>query len=233
LEVYVGTGGWAYLPTDAEDKLKAYSRLFSFVEVNTTFYHYPRFSTVRSWRRRVPKDFTFSVKCHRDATHVNGLRPVEQTFQSLERMFQVCRLLRSDILVLQTPAWMTFDDEAIESIGTTLQNLTPPGVRLAWEVRRPRGRAIPAKLHDMMADLNIARVVDLTREDLPESGDLLYSRLFGRSGGLNPFSNGEIEEIYGRLSSSRVRRAYLAFHGAKMYEDADKFNMLKHISTSL
>lgn len=222
----MGTGGWAYLPTEAEDKLKAYAKLFNFVEVNTTFYHYPRLATVRSWRRRVPKDFTFTVKCHRDATHVHMLRPLEATFQSLERMFQVCRLLRSDVLVLQTPAYMTFDEEAIESIETMLNNLKPSGIGLAWEVRRPRGKAIPEKLLNMMVDMKIARVVDLTREDPPESGDILYSRLFGRSGGLSPFSNEEIEDIANKVSHSRASRAYLTFHGARMYYDAARFNEL-------
>lgn len=221
----MGTGGWAYLPTESEDRLRAYSRLFNFVEVNATFYHYPKLSTVRSWRRRVPRDLIFTVKCHRDVTHVYGLRPVEATFKSLKRMFQVCRLLRSELLVLQTPAYTTFNKENVESIGTMLQTLTPTGIRLAWEVRRLGGRAVPDELLDMMTDLNIARVVDLTREDPPESGDILYSRLFGkRNGSLAPFSDEEIAEINGRLHRSGADRAFLTFHGARMYHDAIRFN---------
>jgi len=65
LRVLVGVGGWAYLPVEG-DKLKACSGLYDFVEVNSTFYMYPSLSTVRSWRRRVPQDFEFTVKCHRD-----------------------------------------------------------------------------------------------------------------------------------------------------------------------
>jgi len=224
LELLVGTGGWAYLPTGSGDRLRAYAELFSFVEVNSTFYRYPRLSTVRSWRRRVPRDFVFSVKCHRDATHVHGLRPVEGTFRSLERMFQVCRLLRSEMLVLQTPAAMTFTEEAVRDVGTMFRSLTPPGIRLVWEVRRPRGGSVPDELLTMMADLDITRAVDLTREDPPESGDLLYSRLFGWAGGsLTPFSDTEMATIYGRVSRSRARKAALVFHGARMYHDAGRF----------
>ena len=37
----VGTGGWAYFKVSGKPKLKAYSEVFNFVEVNYTFYEYP------------------------------------------------------------------------------------------------------------------------------------------------------------------------------------------------
>ena len=84
--VKIGTGGWGYLPIEEGDRLRAYAKLFDYVEVNTTFYHLPRLDSVRSWRRRVPSGFTFSVKCNRLATHDLGLMPFEETFRVLERM---------------------------------------------------------------------------------------------------------------------------------------------------
>lgn len=192
--------------------------------MNSTFYHYPKLSTVRFWRRRVPKDFIFSVKCHRDATHKYELRPVEGTFKVLGHMFQVCRLLRSEMLVLQTPATMTLKEESVKDLETMFKTLKPPNIRLIWEVRRPKGSTIPSELLSLMADQNIIRVTDPTREEPPEGQDLIYSRLFGREGGsLNPLSDEEIENIYRKLSRSDATKAVLTFHGVRMYQDAINF----------
>ena len=103
MEIPVGAGNGDYHLTPEEDRLKAYTKQFSFVEANSTFFHIPRPSTVGSWRRRMPRDFVFSVKCNRVATHIHELKPVDETFRAPERMLMVCRLLRSWMLVLQMP----------------------------------------------------------------------------------------------------------------------------------
>ncbi|MGE5532971.1 MAG: DUF72 domain-containing protein, partial [Bacillota bacterium] len=64
VEYLVGTGGWAYFKVPNEPSLETYSKIFNFVEVNFTFYEYPRMSLVEGWRRRVPSEFVFSVRCH-------------------------------------------------------------------------------------------------------------------------------------------------------------------------
>jgi uncharacterized protein YecE (DUF72 family) len=221
LQILVGTGGWDYLPVETDDRLREYAKLFSFVEVNSTFYRYPRLSTVRSWRRRVPSDFVFSVKCHRDATHVYQFKPVDGTFKALEYMFEVCRLLRSDMLVLQTPADMVFDDVTIGNVGKLLKMMKPSDLNLIWEVRRPRGSEISGELSKVMKDLGVMRAVDLTREEPPEGQDIVYSRLFGSAGGgVKPFSEKEIDDVIRRVSVSGASREVLSFHGVHMYKDA-------------
>jgi uncharacterized protein YecE (DUF72 family) len=82
------------------DRLKAYARFFDFVEVNSTFYTYPELSTVRSWRRRVPRDFEFSVKCHKDISHVFKLTQRRETFRASRHVLMVYRLHRAEVLVL-------------------------------------------------------------------------------------------------------------------------------------
>jgi uncharacterized protein YecE (DUF72 family) len=100
----VGTGGWAYFNVPSEPRLKAYSEVFNFVEVNHTFYEYPDTRRVEQWRRTVPEDFTFAVRCHQDLTHRIGLKPVDEAYDVLGRMVFYCGLLDSPFLVLETPA---------------------------------------------------------------------------------------------------------------------------------
>jgi uncharacterized protein YecE (DUF72 family) len=81
IDYLVGTGGWAYFNVPDKPSLKAYSEIFNFAEVNYTFYEYPTILTVEKWRRIVPKDFTFSVRCHQDLTHKIGLKPVDTAYE--------------------------------------------------------------------------------------------------------------------------------------------------------
>jgi uncharacterized protein YecE (DUF72 family) len=85
--LYVGTSGFSYpewrgnfypadLPGDA--MLRHYSRVFSTVELNNTFYRFPRLEHVEQWRQATPKGFRFSVKANRQITHIRRLRDVEE-----------------------------------------------------------------------------------------------------------------------------------------------------------
>lgn len=92
-EYLVGTGGWAYFKVPNKPSLKAYSENFNFVEVNYTFYKYPSAKMVERWRQTVPKDFTFTVRCHQDLTHRIGFIPVDQAYAVFGRMIGICRIL--------------------------------------------------------------------------------------------------------------------------------------------
>jgi uncharacterized protein YecE (DUF72 family) len=80
--VRVGTSGWSY-PTGAGtwngvfypkkkagfDELRFYAEHFSTVEVNSSFYRVPSIDSTRSWARRTPADFEFSLKLYQKFTH--------------------------------------------------------------------------------------------------------------------------------------------------------------------
>ena len=221
LEVLVGTGGWDYFDTTEEDRLRAYARHFRFVEVNSTFYHIPRLKTVRSWRRRVPRDFVFSVKCNRVATHEYGLRPVEETFRALEWMSMVCRLLRSEMLVLQTPTSLKVDEDKIHEVSTILKNTNLERIQVFWEAGTHWNAGTLHKMEREMIDEGIIPVVDLSKEKPISDSKMVYSRLFSHG---SPWFNDEtIEKIRNRVSESRAERVALAFHGSSMYRDAARY----------
>jgi uncharacterized protein YecE (DUF72 family) len=214
--VKVGAGGWAYLPLEAEDKLRAYAELFNYVEVNTTFYHLPRLSTVRSWRRRVPSGFTFSVKCNRRATHELGLRSVEETFRVLERMRVTMRLLRSEMLVLQTPPSLAVDERKVREVAALLPCVGLGGAQVFWEARAPNSRDRVRAVRAEMLREGLFPVVDLTIEP-PVPGSLkAYSRMFGAAA----YDFDLLSKIYQRVSGWRGDAAVLTFHGGNMYVDA-------------
>ena len=81
-----GTEGWAYFKVPSVDSLTAYSRAFNFVEVNSTFYQIPNIRTVESWRKSVPKDFQFSVRCNKKLTHELKFESGPESYQLIDKM---------------------------------------------------------------------------------------------------------------------------------------------------
>ena len=119
--LYAGTSGFSYpewrggfYPKDlpAERMLEHYSRVFSTVEINNTFYRFPRAEHVEQWRRATPAGFRFSVKASRQITHNRRLKDVDELVRvQLERisgledrrgplLFQLPPSLRRDLPLL-------------------------------------------------------------------------------------------------------------------------------------
>ncbi len=120
--LHVGTSGFSYpewrgrfYPNDlaAEEMLKFYSRTFRTVELNNTFYRFPRIAQVEEWRKATPRGFRFSVKANRSITHTRRLRDVDELVRlQLERvaglkdrggplLFQLPPSLKRDVPLLR------------------------------------------------------------------------------------------------------------------------------------
>lgn len=158
--MYIGAGGWAYFVVPGTDSLTVYAKAFDFVEVNSTFYTTPSVETVRSWRRRVPEDFKFSVRCHKDLTYKYLLSPRRESFEILSQSLRICGELRAEILHIQTPPSFN-PDERLKDIRDLLSSADFGSVRLAWEIR---GRMAEGTI-ELMRDLGITHCTDISREN--------------------------------------------------------------------
>ena len=224
----IGAGGWAYFRVKEMSSLEAYSRAFDFVEVNSTFYEKLGFQLVKSWRRRVPPNFEFSVRCHKDVTHRYKLEPITKVFNIFETMVNVCRILNSKFLVLVTPSTLNFSLKKIESIKALFDGLNLQGVRLVWEVRRRTGEALSTRIISLMQDYKIIPCVDLSREDPVTDSDTVYSRIFGKGEhNLYQFTDEELLEVDRRIISQERDEAVISFHNVKMYKDAARYKIYK------
>jgi uncharacterized protein YecE (DUF72 family) len=82
MAVYIGTSGWSYdhwvdvlYPRKATslERLDAYARAFRTVEVNNTFYRWPKDDVFATWRERLPEGFIVSTKASRGLTQFRKL----------------------------------------------------------------------------------------------------------------------------------------------------------------
>ena len=222
-EYLIGTGGWANLKTQNKSSLKTYSKIFSFVEVNYTFYRYPSTRMVERWRCTVPKDFTFTVRCHQDLTHRVGLRPDDQAYATFSQMINVCRILNAPFLHLLTPRSYIFDHEQIRHAKDFFSTIDTKGIGLAWEARSQK----TATLVKLMQDLNIIHSVDISKEE-PTKSDTIYTRIFGKGKhNIYQFTDKELMEINKKVINTKSRMAIVTWHGVKMTSDATRFKKFK------
>jgi uncharacterized protein YecE (DUF72 family) len=220
----IGTGGWAYFNVQGKSPLKAYSKIFNFVEVNYTFYEYPTRRMVEHWRRIVPKDFTFTIRCHRDLTHRIGLKPVEQAYYVFNRMIQFCKVLEAPFLHLETPKSFSPEKPALEQARDFFSTISLKGVRLAWEVRSK----ITEETEKLMQDFSIVHSVDLSREQPAHSSDTVYTRLFGKGEhNIYQFTDEELVDIDQKIAKSEAKTVIASFHGVRMNTDALRLKQYK------
>ena len=86
MAVHIGTSGWSYdhwvdvlYPREASslERLDAYARRFRTVEVNNTFYRWPKDEVFSTWRERLPEGFVVSAKASRGLTQFRKLNDPE------------------------------------------------------------------------------------------------------------------------------------------------------------
>jgi uncharacterized protein YecE (DUF72 family) len=116
--VKLGTSGFVYSEWRGlfyPEKLPArlwldyYTRVFSTVELNTTFYRLPKADAVRRWKEDSPKGFEFVAKGSRYITHMKRLtEPKEPVRRYFEPLTELGRKLHT--VLWQLPPNMTRPD---------------------------------------------------------------------------------------------------------------------------
>lgn len=223
----VGCGGWQYFDVGTHDALEWYARAYDFVEVNSTFYAVPERETLASWRRRVPESFEFTVKAHRGLTHKYHLSPKRETHEIFEKMKNVCEILRSEILVMETPP--AFDvGENLGDIQDFLCSVDLGNLRIAWEMRCFGEREIPLRVTEFLQEHHIIHCVDYSTSRSSFESDVTYTRLFGRGkGNVYQFTDEELADINSLVEKTGSKRKYMNFHGVKMYKDAARMILFR------
>ncbi len=224
VEILVGAGGWDYFNVP-RDRLRSYAKAFRTVEVNSTYYRIPPLSLVGSWRKRVPDAFEFTVRCNRELMIRLRRETLDSSLEVFDRMKQICLVLRANILHVQIPSTYGLEKESIEKIEEFLSAASLGGMRLAWEIRVPSGER-RINLLNMLNAHDVVHAVDLSKEEPAYESDIIYSRLFGKGfHNVYQFTDAELEEIDRKVKGSGAKKAYLNFHGTRMYKDAARISI--------
>jgi uncharacterized protein YecE (DUF72 family) len=140
-EIHIGCSGYYYdhwvggfYPegTRPEGFFDAYRERFSTVELNTTFYHFPREAPVESWARKSGEGFVFSVKAPRLITHMKRLRDCRENLLLFLHLMKPLKAPgKLGVILFQTPPSFTCDMTVL----TEFISLLPQDYRYAFEFR--------------------------------------------------------------------------------------------------
>jgi uncharacterized protein YecE (DUF72 family) len=125
---HLGTSGWSYpgwkgrfYPPDlaSSEWLPFYASHFATVEINMTFYRFPKPETLRGWMERTPAQFHFTLKANRQITHLKKLRNVKSEVNYFNILAGSLRE-RLGCILFQLPPSITRDLELLEDFLPTL-----------------------------------------------------------------------------------------------------------------
>jgi uncharacterized protein YecE (DUF72 family) len=212
-KIHIGTAGWS-IPRGEQPRFPAgdshlarYARVFSAVEINSTFHRPHPAATFERWAASVPRTFRFSVKVPRTITHDRRLAGSARLLDVF--LAEIAPLgSRLGCLLVQLPPSLAFDARSARTFFTALRSRCDRGVALeprhaSWFERRA---------DDLLIDFEVARVAaDPPRVD---GGDLpggwpglAYFRLHGSPRiYYSSYEDAYLDSLTGKLHALRRRR---------------------------
>jgi uncharacterized protein YecE (DUF72 family) len=238
--VKVGCCGWSYLkPIEFRNLisaryssiLQAYAQIFSFVEINSTFYHMPRQATVEKWRREVSdknKEFEFSIKAYKGITHFD--RFGHKSLEYFDQLKKIAGKLECRLILFQSPTSFNSSAENISKIKRFFGSIAEENLSLAWE---PRGNWCdsPSLIKELCEEYDLIHCVDPFRNEPVAFGKrkIAYFRLhgFGKPSMYNySFSDKELDNLKQILNSLEhsCNSIYVLFNNSNCYNNAINFS---------
>ncbi|MCR6690158.1 DUF72 domain-containing protein [Cellulomonas sp.] len=184
MSIRIGTSGWSYdhwtdvlyppgLP--AARRLERYVAELDTVELNASFYRWPRDAAFASWRARLPPGFVMTVKAPRGLTHARRLLEPETWTERVTRGLHELGDRRGPLLVQLRP-----DHERDDARLDWFLAGMPEWVQVAVELRHPSWQT--DEVFDLLARRGAAYVV-VSGAGIPcvlrATARLVYVRLHG------------------------------------------------------
>jgi uncharacterized protein YecE (DUF72 family) len=215
---HLGTSGWSYpgwrglfYPPDlpSSDWLEFYAQHFATVEINMTFYRFPKPATLKGWLERTPPGFCFTLKANRQITHLKRLRKVKSEVRYFYILADSLRE-RLGCILFQLPPSIKLDLELLEEFLETLS----PDYRNVIEFRDPGW--YDEKVFTLMRQHKTTFCV-VSSGKVPrtpvETSDVAYFRFHGLTGGYRyNYSDDELAEWAAAIKSVRATERYVYFN---------------------
>ena len=190
MKIHIGTSGFYYdhwigkcYPSSISrrDLLPYFAQKFQTVEINSTFYHLPRQSTIAHWLEVTPDDFIFTLKANRSITHAK--RP-DRAGKEIKTFIHLIKPLKEKlgVILFQFPPRLRLDIELLDSFLSEL----PGGYRYAVEFRHHSW--MESLVFDLMALHSVALCInDFGRRQTPwiATAPFVYIRMHGPLGRYN------------------------------------------------
>ena len=217
-----------------------YYRVFSCVEINSSFYQLPKVETVTRWRAAAPPEFEFAMKAWQVITHRatsptykrTRLDPRDREYcghfcfnptirWAWDETFAVAKALQARFVLFQCPRSFRPTNENITNLRRLFERAKRGKFYMGWE---PRGEWDMEQVASLCRELDLIPVLDPLKDAPIAVGKIQYFRLHGTTGPRHRFTNEELNRLLG-ICAGRTP-TYFLFNNVAMTADAERFMKL-------
>ena len=237
--VWIGTSGWHYKHwvgtfyperTPGSRMLAYYMERFDTVELNNSFYHLPKKTSLETWRDSTPPGFCFAAKGSRFLTHMKKLKDPEQGLARFLEAIEVLEPKLGPILFQLPPNWeLDFDRLSV------FLSFLPREHHYAFEFRNATW-SVP-EVYELLRRHNAGYCIfDLagTQSPVEVTADFAYVRLHGPGGKYQGSYSGVALRDWGERVArwrQQLRAVYVYFDNDQAGYAAENALRLKQLVT--
>ncbi|MEM2822036.1 MAG: DUF72 domain-containing protein [Candidatus Pacearchaeota archaeon] len=224
MKFWIGTSGyvyWHWRKLFYPEELPSYKwfdyyvKHFNTVEINMSFYRWPKESTVKGWLNKAKKieqesgkRFIYTLKANQLITHIKKLVNVERLVRDFYKLADLLSHYLGCIL-FQLPPSLHFDKQRLKQFLACLDK----SYKNVIEFRHPSWWN--ESTYELMQDKAIFSIVSAPRlpEDFVKTADIIYIRFHGKKQwyGSN-YSDAELKEWAKKIKKAKAKEVYCYFN---------------------
>jgi len=211
MQFHIGTSGYSYkewkgsfYPEKFPEKelLNYYGQHLTAVEINNTFYRFPKSSVLENWIEQVPTNFIFAIKASRKITHFKRLK---NKGEEIDYLYKTVKSLKDQLglVFFQLPPNFKIDLDRLK----TFLDIIPEGLRAAFEFRHETW--FDENVYDLLKSRDFALcIADI--EDTPVI-EIISSASWGYLRLRRQYEDNELVEWEDKIKSQNWQQVFVFF----------------------
>jgi uncharacterized protein YecE (DUF72 family) len=230
---YLGCSGWFYwhwkgkfYPNELPQSkwFQYYAQHFNTVELNSTFYHFPKQSTAKNWYRQAPKGFVYTLKVNKNITHIKKFVDTQIEIKNFYKLGDELKE-KMGCFLFQLPPSLKFDGNLLKKI---IEQLDPERKNVI-EFRDKSWFK-----HEVYEELDKANITfcivssPTLPEDFVKTSKDIYIRFHGKTAWYRyDYSQEELKAWSERIKKAKPENAWVYFNNDANAFSADNCLKLK------
>ena len=187
-----------------------YSSKFDTIELNVTFYRFPRLPVLESWYNKSPAHFLFAVKVPRFITHFRKFIGTEESLRSFYEIIKEGLKEKIGPILFQLPPDFIYSEEKlqqiIQSLNSSFSNVIEFRHSSWWN----------EKVYSLLKKHNIT-FCSISYPKLPDdvitTSDIIYYRFHGVPKlYYSKYENKDLKKIVDAIQKSSVKTVFVYFN---------------------
>jgi uncharacterized protein YecE (DUF72 family) len=201
-----------YYPEDLPQTkwFKYYCQHFNTLELNNTFYSFPKLSSLQKWYADSPPSFVFTVKAYRGITHYNKFNNTQERVNELYQVLTNGLQEKLGPVLFQMPPNFLYSEERLQKI---IENLNPAFTNV---VEFRHGSWWQPTVYHQLAQHNIS-FCGMSHPTLPativQNAPDLYYRMHGNQQlYASAYSTAELQDFAQKIEETKAKQAFVYFN---------------------